>query len=259
VARDEYGSRFLLAAPFGYEAEVTDHWYAWDIDLCWMDRVTGAGAFDSPDEALGEWRHAVGPRASGAALAPCPPDLTARLLRESLETGPFSDHIDGGEPRELIRESYRERRRAREIAESLEAAPAGGEPFTIDMDKARDEFLEWYAAGHGSVSSGMGAAVDTITDQWGPHRDVDDRVFYACSPHRIEMSAHLIRSGRYGNAETAMKLMPDWTQWCIERLGLTGDAAARARGAALNAASTRADATGRFPDPDESAPFRRPE
>lgn len=28
VARDAYGSRFLVAAPFGYEAGVPDHWYA---------------------------------------------------------------------------------------------------------------------------------------------------------------------------------------------------------------------------------------
>src|SRR4029077_1176053 len=32
LARDAYGTRFLLVAPFGYDGEVPDHWYAWDID-----------------------------------------------------------------------------------------------------------------------------------------------------------------------------------------------------------------------------------
>ena len=50
LARDGYGSRFLLAAPFGYGEDAADHWYAWDIDLCWLDVVVGAGAFDSADD-----------------------------------------------------------------------------------------------------------------------------------------------------------------------------------------------------------------
>jgi hypothetical protein len=44
AARDAYGSRFLLVAPFGYDGEPPDHWYAWDIDSCWILTVTGAGS-----------------------------------------------------------------------------------------------------------------------------------------------------------------------------------------------------------------------
>jgi hypothetical protein len=44
VARDAYGSRFLLAAPFGYDGEEPDHWYAWDIDSCWILTAVGAAA-----------------------------------------------------------------------------------------------------------------------------------------------------------------------------------------------------------------------
>lgn len=270
VARDEYGSRFLLAAPFrydGYDGKPADHWYAWDIDTCWIDSVVGAGTFGSAAGALAEWQEAVGPRASGAVLAECPPGLTARLLAQSLQTGPFSEFMDGDEPRELIREYYRERRRACELAESLGDLTGGAGSFVIDVDKARDEFLEWYAARHGadSLSSGMADSVNTITDQWGPHKDVDDRVFYACSPHRIEAAAHLIREELYPeHAGAAIRLLPDWTQWCIERNGLSGDAAARARGAAMSAASAltspmSADASAAMPRHAASAPFRRPE
>jgi hypothetical protein len=264
-ARDEYGSRFLLAAPFGYDGEdgeTAGHWYAWDIDACWIDAVVGADTFGSAADALAEWRDAVGPRASGAVLAECPPELTARLLRQSLETGPFSEFMRGDEPPELMREYYRERRRARELSVSLGGAPDGAAAFIVDMDKARDEFLEWYAARHGpdAVAPGMAEAVDTITDQWGPHKDIDDLGFRACSPHRIETAARLIRNGHYGErARPAITLLPDWTQWCAERTGLSGDAADRARGAATSAAATLADASAAVPDHADSGPFRRPE
>jgi hypothetical protein len=36
IACDAYGSRYLLVAPFGYDGEEVDHWYAWDIDSCWL-------------------------------------------------------------------------------------------------------------------------------------------------------------------------------------------------------------------------------
>jgi hypothetical protein len=264
VARDEYGSRFLLVSPFGYDGEdgeTPGHWYAWDIDACWIDRVVGAGTFGSAAEALAEWRDAVGPRASGAVLAACPPELTVRLLRENRQDGPVSEFIRGDEPRGLLQEYYRGRRRARELSASLGDLPEGAGAFTIDMDKARDEFLEWYAARHGrdAVSPGMAEAVDTITDQWGPHKDVDDRVFYACSPHRIETAARLIRNGHYEeHAGPAIRLLPDWTQWCAERNDLGGDAAIRAREAAISATAL-ADASAAVPDYADSGFFRHSE
>lgn len=71
-ARDAYGSRFLLAAPFGYGPDEPDRWHAWDIDLCGLDVVVRAGVFGSAKETLEEWRDAVGTVASGAALTACP-------------------------------------------------------------------------------------------------------------------------------------------------------------------------------------------
>jgi hypothetical protein len=103
LARDAYGSRFLLVAPFGYHEETTDHWYAWDIDLCWIVTVAGAGVFGSAEDALAEWQQVVGP-AAGTALSPSTPATTARLLASSLDTGPLSDMLMGSEPRELTQE-----------------------------------------------------------------------------------------------------------------------------------------------------------
>jgi hypothetical protein len=79
------GSRFLLAAPFSYSGGGSDHWYAWDIDLCWI-AVVGAAAFASAEDALREWRDVVGPAASGAALSPCAAEMTARLQAPCLQT-----------------------------------------------------------------------------------------------------------------------------------------------------------------------------
>ena len=47
VARDAYGSRVLLIAPFSYDGGAPDHWYAWDIDLCWI-AVALRGGDDRP-------------------------------------------------------------------------------------------------------------------------------------------------------------------------------------------------------------------
>src|SRR6266566_1824358 len=114
IACDAYGSRYLLVAPFGYDGEEVDHWYAWDIDSCWLLNVVEAGVFGSAQDALAEWQHAVGP-AAGTELSPGAPELTARLLAPCLATGPMSDMLEGSEPRELIREYYRLRRRARSL------------------------------------------------------------------------------------------------------------------------------------------------
>ncbi len=263
VARDAYGSRFLLVAPFGYHGEAPDHWYAWDIDSCWTLTVAGAGVFGSAQDALAEWQHAVGP-AAGTALSPSAPETTARLLARCLETGPLSDMLQGSEPRELIREYYRLRRRARGLtgsagatAASAAAASSGGE----DPGPVREAFLSWYAARHDDVPQDAADAVDTILCEWGPRAQPGERSRYACSPHRIEMTAHLIREGYFpGYANAALRLLPEWTQWCIGQSGLNGDFAARSRAAALTEAAALADEETHDPAAEQNeAPFRRQE
>jgi hypothetical protein len=256
VACDAYGTRFLLAAPFGYDGEAPDHWYAWDIDSCWILCVVGAGVFGSAQDALAEWQQAVGP-AAGTALSPGPPELTARLLAPCLATGPMSDILEGSEPRELIREYYRLRRRASALVPSVSATAASSD--ADDSGPAREAFLAWYAARHGDVPPDAADAVDTILYEWGPHPE--ERSRYACSPHRIEMAAHLIRDGYIpGYANAALHLLPEWTQWCIEQSGLTGDFAARSRAAALTEAVALVDEKANAPAaPRDEAPFRRQE
>jgi hypothetical protein len=265
VACDAYGSRFLLAAPFGYDGEVPDHWYAWDIDSCWILNVVGAGVFRSAQDALAEWQHAVGPAAAGTALSPSTPETTARLLASCLETGPLSDMLEGSEPRELIREYYRLRRRAHSLAAwvgataaSATAASSGGDD---DADSVREAFLGWYAARHEDVPQDTADDVATILQEWGPWALSGEPSLYACSPHRIEMAARLIRDGYFpDHANAALRLLPEWTQWCIGQGGLTGDFAARARAAALTEAVKLVNEETHDPAAErDEAPFRRPE
>ena len=268
VARDAYGSRFLLVAPFGYDGEAPDHWYAWDIDSCWILTVAGAGVFGSAQDALAEWQHAVGP-AAGTALSPSAPETTARLLARCLETGPLSDMLQGSEPRELIREYYRLRRRARGLAGSAGATAAGATAASAaaassggeDPGPVREAFLSWYAARHDDVPQDAADAAEAILCEWGPRAQPGERSRYACSPHRIEMTAHLIRDGYFpGYANAALRLLPEWTQWCIGQSGLTGDFAARSRAAALTEAAALADEETHDPAAERNgAPFRRQE
>ena len=166
--------------------------------------------------------------------------------------------LQGSESRDLIREYYRLRRRARDLTGSADAA-AGASWF--DAGHAPDAFLDWYAARHDDVLAAVAEATATIYEEWGPHEYPDERSFYACSPHRIEMAAHLIRSSYFAEyANLALRLLPEWTEWCIERTGLDGDAAVRSREAARSAASALVhDEDDEPAAEDDEAPFRRQE
>ena len=75
------------------------------------------------------------------------------------------------------------------------------------------------------------------------------------------MAARLIRDGYYpDHANAALRLLPEWTQWCIEQTGLTGDFAARSRAAALTEASSLVSDEARDPAARQDEPrFRRHE
>ena len=268
VARDAYGSRFLLVAPFGYDGEEVDHWYAWDIDACWLLTVVAAGVFDSAQEALAEWQHAAGPPAAGTALSPASPEQTARLLAPCLESGPMSDMLQGSEPRELLGEYYRLRRRARTLVRPADApatdalaAEDAAASSDDDFSPVREAFLDWYQARHDTVPPDAAEAVDIILNEWGPSLQPGDRSSYACSPHRIQMAARLIRDAYILDyANEALRLLPEWTQWCIEQYGLNADLAARSRATALTESTTLVDEEKKPPKvQQDEPPFRRQE
>ena len=156
----------------------------------------------------------------------------------------MSEILTGDESRELIREYYRMRRRARVLIGSAESAASAVE---FGTDQVRDAFLDWYAPGHDGIRDGAAEAVDTIMYHWELGSSLDERSFYACSPHRIEMTARMIRAQHDDDyASRAVELLPKWVQWCLERSGVDGDFAARSVTAALG-------------QEEDEAPFRRQE
>jgi hypothetical protein len=138
-------------------------------------------------DAPAQWQNAVG-LAAGAALSPSPPETTARLT-PCLQTGPLSDVLQGGEARELIREYYRLRRRARSLtgsAGAMAASAAVASSGSDDPRPVREALLRWYAARHDDVPQDPADAADTIFHKWGPSAHPGERSRYACSPHRLE-------------------------------------------------------------------------
>jgi hypothetical protein len=73
----------------------------------------------------------------------------------------------------------------------------------------------WYATRHDDVPAAMTEAAATIHEEWRSHEYPDERSVYACSPHRIEMAAYLIRESYLADHANPALLLPEWTQWCI--------------------------------------------
>jgi hypothetical protein len=81
-----------------------------------------------------------------------------------LEDRPPGGHSAGNEPRDLIREYYRLRRRARDLTGSADTV-AGWCQF--DAGHVPDTFLNWYATRHDDVPAAMTEAAATIYEEWG--------------------------------------------------------------------------------------------
>jgi hypothetical protein len=230
IVADTYGSRFALLAPFAWGQD-DRHWYCWDIDRCGRDMVVSAGVFASSEEALTEWRSAVGPIAAPATAAPVPcDDATARemlnlLTRSDLLVTLLIDH----ESRQDIDEYFRMRQRARALCGRLSSG-ARASQTRVDLDPFIDDFAAWLETRGGDRPEREDIA--TLADSWS---NVSGPGYYACSPHRIEHTVVIVADGYLDEyAEAALDLLPQWVEWCIERSGLAGEPAERARAAARN-------------------------
>jgi hypothetical protein len=278
LARDAYGTRFLLVASFipnGPSPSVQpSHWYAWDLDWCAMANVMAAGPSSSPAEALAEWRTAVGPAATASDLSTCPPDLAMRLMQPALALGTIWEMVAGGEPRQLMREYFRLSHRAYLLAEYLADTfpqatvdePPGDEDADEDEEEpATDErvqsFLNWHSERNDASDTARNLtalALESLIEAWAPFMSADKAMFCACSPHRIEVTGIELRDDyEPDDANAALQLLPDWVQWCAERTGLDAESAARSLEAARAQAAIVVDEN-HAPDPDRD-PFARQE
>jgi hypothetical protein len=265
VARDAYGDRFLVTAPFSDPArpETVDHWYAWDLDWCSNGLVVAAGVYDSPEAARAEWQAAVGPAAATAEFSPCPPELGLRLLAPAQPDSTEFEMVIGDEPAQFFREIPRLSRRAAALTASLghprPGQRSGGQ--ADDRDAAIDAFLDqqtghaWNAQGDRDVAE---EALELILSEWGPDVPPDEPAFYACSPHRIESCAAILRDSYDPElVNQALLLLSDWVQWCARRTELAPEFADRALSAARVEAASPAGGSQVAHKREER--FRRPE
>jgi len=276
LARDAYGTRFLLAASFipndPSPSRAPSHWYAWDLDWCATANVMAAGPCSSPAQALDEWRTAVGPAATASELTTCTPDLARLVLHPALALGTIWETLYGTEPRPLMREYFRLNHRAVLLADYLADhfpdkvadEPPGDEeddPHALPQGDAMQSFLDWHFERNDApdrIRNLTALALEPLIDQWTPFLSPDKDLFYACSPHRIEVTGILLRDDYDPDeANAALQLLPDWVQWCAERTGLAPEPAARSLEAARAQAAIVVDEN-HVPDPDRD-PFARQE
>ena len=261
MARDAYGARFLLVAPFsgpGQPAE-PDHWYAWDLDWCVDGLVVAAGAYGSAADALAEWRAAAGPSAV-AALAPCPPELGLRLLAPARPDSLQATSVFGNEPAEFVREIPRLSHRAGALTAALGPllARTPSRLSADTRDSAIEAFLDRNAANSADTRDQAAEALDLLLAEWGPDVPPDEGSFFACSPHRIQTCASILRDSYEPDwVNLALSVLPGWTQWCASETSLDAEAAGRALAAARAEAAIPASETRTIIE--DEAPFRRPE
>lgn len=262
VARDAYGARFLLIAPFSDPAQPADpdHWYAWDLDWCADGRVVAAGAYGSTVQALAEWCGSAGPSAATAELASCSPDLGIRLLEPALADSLQATSVFGDEPAEFLREIPRLFRRASTLTASLGSRQTRA-PSSLpadSRDSAIEDFLDWRVGNSADTRDQAAEALELLLAEWGPDVPPDERAFYACSPHRIQACASILRDSYEPDwVNKALSLLPGWTQWCASRTSLDAETAGRALATARAEATILASETRTFIE--DEAPFRRPE
>lgn len=262
VARDIYGARFLLVAPFSDPGQpaVPDHWYAWDLDWCVDDFVAAAGAYGSAGEALAEWRASGGPAVAASELACCPAELCVRLLVPAMPGSIQTESVIGNEPAEFLREIPRLMRRASTLTAALERRLTKvRSSLSADFrDAAVEDFLDWHIGRPGNIQDEVAEPLDLLLAEWGPDVPPDERSFYSCSPHRIQACAAILRDGYEPDwVNATLPLLPSWTEWCATKISLDDEAAARALAAARAEALDLASEARVFVE--DEAPFRRPE
>ena len=169
----------------------------------------------------------------------------------------------GDEPAEFLREIPRLSRRAGALTTSL-GRLLSDEPFSPlagSLDSAIEDFLDWHtehADKSPDVRDGAAEALELLLAEWGPDVPPDERAFYACSPHRIQACASILRDSYESDwVDRALSLLPDWTQWCASKTALDAEAVGRALTAARAEAAILASETHTVTE--DEAPFRRPE
>lgn len=246
-ARDAYGSRFGIVAPFS-RPDGPDRWYLWDVDACGIAPLTvHSGYYATAAEAEAMWRAGVGPAAAGRAEF-APVDDVA-LLGELL---PFAGgERFGGEDERQLAEYHRSRRLARVVIET--AGPPGSRPpAVLDPAKAVREFTAWLSA-RGRATEDLEDQVVELADAWGG-TDQPIALYGTCSPHHVAHTVSSLRDFFQADfADELIALLPEWITWLAERTGMAPELVERCRAYAQGEPYPGLD----YDDPAGLNPFAR--
>jgi hypothetical protein len=226
--RDVYGARFAVIAGFTYPDGTDRSVFLFDIDACGLVDLAGAGVFDDLDQAAVVWRATVGDAADHADPAPV---VTGDQLSCLAHCQTGEDMVKGTEPRAVMDNWFRARRRTHDLARALRrrgmTLPEAGNLFTdVDTKPTAEAFTAWYRAAHGTEPDPE--TVDALAAEW--LEGALPGTQHAASPHRARYLLTLIDDWIPDHPVTvgAKALLPEWVRWNGEQAGLPEDLIDRA-------------------------------
>lgn len=219
LLRDAYGTRFAVIAEYA-QRSADRSVFLFDIDVSGFTGLTDAGVFDDAGRAADAWRAAVGEAAEYARAEPVR-DVGELVVLVHLDTGE-EGVLKGNEPRPVLDNWFRARRRIDDLAHALRRRgtplpPAGSLYHDLDLSVLADPFTEWYRTRHG-VKPGP-EAVGALADEW--MRGVLPQTWFCVSPQRVEFVGALVGDWIEDDITAEVKrLLPDWVRWLSERAAL---------------------------------------
>ncbi len=217
-ARDAYGSRFGIVAPF--DASGVTRWYLWDVDACGFEVFTVfSGYFADADQAGDAWRAGVGDVAAGSAVFG-PVDDTG-LMDELLPADMGIMRI-GGESEQQLSEYHRGMRLADTVRAKarMRRKPAAEK---LDPEAAAPLFATWLAEHRPDMQQpdDVDELLVEFMESWASGSGI---AFSACSPHRVAAKVASIRD-YYDDEYSAqlVALLPDWVAFIAEYNGTPPD------------------------------------
>jgi hypothetical protein len=257
-ARDVYGSRWAVVAPFT-SVDGPDRWYLWDVDTCGYEVLTvHSGFHPSAESAMAAWRESVGPAAAGEPVLSAVDDseTLGALLRGEVEGIRI-----GGENEEQYAEFLRSRRLGRTAREAVRRVRGRASVWLTAADaKARfAQRLRQIGYHGGIVGEGEDAGpVDAdelaaeLADSWSPH---DHPALYPfCSPHKVAVAVlHLRDFFTEDFAAELVAVLPEWIRFLAEHTAMPAELTERC----LAYASGELQFPGVFDDRGGSNPMAR--
>ncbi|MGA4542782.1 hypothetical protein ACPA54_22580 [Uniformispora flossi] len=262
---DVYGSRMGLLVECAYPAPdaagkpkgpltADRHVLLVDVDTCAaVAMVVDAAVFADMADAAAHWRRVVGPAAAQAAPEPAPAEIVAELWYEAGQAETWSGAF-GGETPEVVANTFRVRRRIADLRPALAKRGVALRPldhaarWEPPVDELLDAFLDWRdRSGRAAFSARESEAAAGLIHDWT--EGGLPTVHLTASPHRVATARERIGQdwARGPERDTALTLLPEWTEYVLAQAGTPPEFATPALAVARGGVYPHLDDTGRVP------------